>query len=79
MIISMKIINCNDWAPRNHLNIPIPITDPPIDLQGLLGKLYFAYSPGRLAWFYYRLGEFVIYHFLNETLSLGGDYFNESD
>ena len=75
----MKIINCNNWAPRNALNIPIPITDPPVDLQGLLGKLYFAYSPGRLAWFYYRLGEFVIYHFLNETLSLGGDYFNESD
>lgn len=56
----MKIINCNGWAPRNRLNIPIPITDPPIDLHELLGKLYFAYSPGRLAWFYYRLGEFVI-------------------
>ena len=78
MIISMKIINCNNWSPCNNFNIPIPITDPPIDLQGLLGKLYF-YSPERLAWFYYRLGEFVIYGFLNEALSLGGDYFNESD
>jgi hypothetical protein len=65
MIISMKIINCNNWAPRNMLNIPIPITDPPVDLQGLLGKLYFAYSPGRLSWFYYRLGEFGIYGLLN--------------
>ena len=63
-VISMKIINCNNWAPRNRLNIPIPITDPPVDLQGLLGKLY-SYSPGRLSWFYYRLGEFGIYGFLN--------------
>ena len=63
-VISMKIINCNNWAPRNPLNIPIPITDPPVDLQGLLGKLYFAYSPGRLAWFYYRLGEFVIFYYI---------------
>lgn len=61
----MKMINCNNWTQRNRLNIPIPTTDPPVDLQGLLGKLYFAYSPGRLAWFYYRLGEFVIYSFLN--------------
>jgi hypothetical protein len=79
MIISMKMISCNNWAPCNQLNIPIPITDPPVDLQVLLSKLYFAYSPGRLAWFYYRLGEFVIYGFLNEALSLGGNYFNESD
>ncbi|BAF36233.1 hypothetical protein [Microcystis phage LMM01] len=67
MIISMKIINCNDWTPRNNMNIPI--TDPPVDLQ-----MYFAYSPGRLAWFYYKLAEFGIYGFLYK-----GDYFNESD
>ncbi len=36
MIISMKIINCSKWAPRNRLNIPIPITDPSVDLQVLL-------------------------------------------
>ena len=47
--ISMKIINCNNWAPCNQLNIPIPITDLPVDLQGLLSTLYFAYSPGRLS------------------------------
>ena len=75
----LKEINPNYWAPYSEWAPPIPITNPPIDLQGLLGKLYFAYSPGRLAWFYYRLGEFVIYGFLNEALSLGGDYFNESD
>jgi hypothetical protein len=67
----MKMINCNDWAPRNNLNIPI--TDLPVDLRKLLIKLYFAYSPGRL--FYYRLVELVIYSFLNRE----DDYFNESD
>ncbi len=65
MIISMKIINCNNWSLRNNLNIPIPITDPSVDLQVLLGKLYFAYSPRGLAWFYYRMGKFGIYGFLN--------------
>jgi hypothetical protein len=25
MIISMKMINSNNWAPRNKLNIPRPI------------------------------------------------------
>ena len=75
MIISMKIINCNDWAPRNNLNIPIPITDPPVDLHGLLGKLYFVYGLGRLAWFYHRLGEFVLYSFLNGE----NDYFYENN
>ncbi len=57
-VISMKMINCNNWAPHNRLNIPI--TDPSVDLQ-----VYFAYSPGRLSWFYYRLGEFGTYGFLN--------------
>ena len=65
--ISMKIINCNDWAPRHKSNIPIPITDPLVDLQELL-ELYFAYSPGRLAWFYYRLGEFGLYGFYGGRL-----------
>jgi hypothetical protein len=62
----MKMINSNNWAPRNplKLNIPIPITDPPVDLHGLLSKLYFTYSPGRLAWFYYRLGEYVIFYYI---------------
>lgn len=74
-ITSMKIINCNDWAPHNNLNtlVPIPITDLPADLYRLLIKLYFAYSPGRL--FYYRLVKLVIYSFLNKE----DDYFNEND
>ena len=61
IIISMKIINCNNWAPHNKLNISIPITDPPVDLW-----VYFAYSR-EVAWFYYRLGrgQFGIYSFLN--------------
>ena len=63
-VISMKIINCNNWAPRNALNIPIPITDPPVDLQGLLGKLYFA---GGVARIYYNLfGPTITYHYFYE-------------
>ena len=57
-VISMKIINCNNWAPRNALNIPIPITDPPVDLQGLLGKFYFTWDHTLIistGGFYYRL------------------------
>jgi hypothetical protein len=68
----MKIINCNNWAPRNALNIPIPITDPPVDLRSLT-KLYFAYSSRNFV--YYRLGELVLYSFLNRE----DDYFNEND
>jgi hypothetical protein len=40
-VISMKKINSYNWTPRNQLNIPIPITDPPVDVEKLLGKLYF--------------------------------------
>jgi hypothetical protein len=38
-------------------------------------QVYFACSPGsgRLAWFYYRLGEFGLYGFY------GGGYLNEGD
>ena len=63
----MKIINSNNWSPRNKSNIPIPITDPSVDLLGLLIKLY-----GRV---YYRLENLVTYSFLNRE----DDYFNESD
>ena len=73
IIISMKIINCNNWSPRNKSNIPIPITDPSVDLLRLLIKLYFTYSLGRFV--YYRLEELVRYSFLNRE----DDYFNESD
>jgi hypothetical protein len=59
----MKIIDCNDWTSRNIFNMSIPITDPPVDLQGLL----VAYSPGGLL--------VVIYSFLNRE----DDYFNEDD
>ena len=63
----MKIINSNNWSPRNKSNIPIPITDPSVDLLGLLIKLY-----GRV---YYRLENLVTCGFLNRE----DDYFNESD
>jgi hypothetical protein len=72
IITFMKMINCNGWAPRNKVpyewSAPIPITDPPVDLQ-----VYFAYSR-EVAWFYYRLGASVIYHFLDKD-----NYFNEDD
>ena len=73
IIISMKIINCNNWSPRNKSNILIPITDPSVDLLRLLIKLYFTYSLRRFV--YYRLEELVRYSFLNRE----DDYFNESD
>lgn len=72
IIISMKIINCNNWSPRNKSNIVIPITDPSVDLLRLLIKLYFTHSLGRFV--YYRLENLVTYGFLIED-----DYFNESD
>ena len=65
------MIDCNDWVLRNNLNIPIPIADLPVDLH----ELFVVYSTGRLVWFYYRLGEFGIYSFLNGE----NNYFNEND
>jgi hypothetical protein len=62
----MKIID--DWAPC----MPISINDLLVDLRSLT-KLYFAYSPRNLV--YYRLGELVLYSFLNRE----DDYFNETD
>ena len=59
----MRVINCDEH---------IQISDLLVKLDDSL-ELYFAYSPGRLAWFYYRLGEFGLYGFY------GSDYFNESD
>ena len=73
IIILMKIINCSNWSPRNKSNIPIPITDPSVDLLRLLIKLYFTHSLGRFV--YYRLENLVTYGFLNRE----DDYFNESD
>jgi hypothetical protein len=61
----MRVINCDEH---------IQISDLLVKLNDSL-ELYFAYSPGRLAWFYYRLGGPVIYSFLNGE----DDYFNESD
>jgi hypothetical protein len=69
-IISMKMINCNGWALNNKLKTSMLIEPSVGDLQ-----VYFACSPGsgRLAWFYYRLGEFGLYGFY------GGGYLNEGD
>ena len=63
----MRMINCDE---HEH----IYISDLLVKLNDSL-ELYFAYSSGRLAWFYYRLGELVIYSFLNRE----DDYFNEND
>jgi hypothetical protein len=63
----MKIINCNNWAPRNQLDIPIPITDPPVRV----------YNYGWLVnidLFYYILERVVSYNILDED-----GYFNEDD
>jgi hypothetical protein len=59
------MIDCNNWAPHNKSNIPILITDLLINANGLF--VFFA-------WFYYRLGASVIYHFLNKD-----GYFHEDN
>ena len=76
-ITSMKMIDFNNWTRLNNLNTPVPkpITDLPVNLHGLLSQLYFVYGLGRLAWFYHRLGEFVLYSFLNGE----NDYFYENN
>ncbi len=73
----MKMIDFNNWVLLNDLDTPIPkpITDLPVNLHRLLSQLYFAYGLGKLAWFYYRLGELVLYSFLNGE----DNYFNEND
>lgn len=74
-IISMKIINCNSWVPRDIKwapGVPVPFTVPPIaNNNNLYYSLYVYDNDGGLAIFYYRL-EAVIYHFLNKD-----GYFNE--
>ena len=65
----MKMINCNGWALNNKLKTSMLIEPSVGDLQ-----VYFACT-GRFVWFYYRLGELVLYSFLNRE----DDYFNESD
>jgi hypothetical protein len=63
----MKIINCNNWAPRNQLDILIPITDPPVRV----------YNYGWLVnidLFYYILERVASYNILDED-----GYFNEDD
>jgi hypothetical protein len=72
----MKIINCNNWTPR-IINIPIPITDPPVDLHKLLGKFYFTWDHTLIistGGFYYRLSGVVLYNVLYVN-----DYFDEED
>ena len=83
IISSMNKINSNNWAPRNQLSIPIPITDPPVGLQGLC---FFAYNPERLVWFYYRLGS-MLYNILDKdsyfsvlyNILYEDNYFDEED
>jgi len=60
----MKIVDSNNWVPRNKSIIPMPI------------KVYY-YNSMRLEikidWFYYRL-ESTLYNILDED-----NYFNEDD
>jgi hypothetical protein len=87
----MKKINSYNWTPRNQLNIPIPITDPPVDVEKLLGKLYFTLdytliiSTGE---FYYILGSVLSNKFymrmnkddiIHKDSYFNEDHFNEDD
>ena len=71
----MKMINCNGWAPRNKVpyewGAPIPITN--LLIANHI-SLYDNFYVRGVAWFYYRLGASVMYHFLDED-----NYFNEDN
>jgi hypothetical protein len=56
----MKIINSNDWAPRNTIWTPywgelVPIADPLITSGHSLYYKFHTYNNQRLAWFYRKL------------------------
>jgi len=56
----MKMIDFNNWAPRNKSNIPIPVTDLPVlTISSLYHNFYFYNSRG-LAIFYYRLSVILL-------------------
>jgi hypothetical protein len=76
MIISMKKINCNGWAPHNHYlwDAPIPITNLPILTNSdILYYSFYVYNAGGPAKFYDRLAGNV-YNILDED-----NYFYEDD
>lgn len=72
-ITSMKMINCNGWAPRsnnprsnnaswilrNKLSIPIPITNPLIANHNNLYYNFHIYNAGGVAYVYYNLSLFI--------------------
>jgi hypothetical protein len=65
-ITSMKMINCNGWAPCNKLwGAPrIPITNPLIANHN---SLYDNFYVRGVAWVYYNLSEPTItYHYFYE-------------
>ena len=64
MVISMKIINSNNWAPRNrapHAQTSyIPITNPPlVNVDNLYYSFYVYNNAPELAIFYYILYDFL--------------------
>jgi hypothetical protein len=69
MVISMKIINCNGWAPRNNpvlyeWSAPIPITNPLIANGDSLYPSFYDYNAGGVAWVYYNLfGPTITNHY----------------
>ena len=63
-ITSMKMIDCNGWAPRsnnaswtlrNKLSIPIPITNPLIANHNNLYYNFHICNAGGVAYVYYNL------------------------
>ncbi|AGR48704.1 hypothetical protein AVV41_gp139 [Microcystis phage MaMV-DC] len=60
-ITSMKMINCNGWAPRtikwalDKWNAPIPITNPLIANRNGLYYNFHTYNARGVARFYYNL------------------------
>jgi hypothetical protein len=69
----MKIVDSNNWAPRNKLNLPMPVR--------IYLRIYYFDGAGlpiylpelNIDEFYYRLGN-VLYNILNED-----GYFDEDN
>jgi hypothetical protein len=65
IIASMKMINCNGWAPRSSKPVPyewsapIPITNPLIANHNNLYNNFHTYKAGGVAYVYYNLSLFI--------------------
>lgn len=66
-VISMKIINCNNWINNNrgpYIPMPAPIIDPSVANINNLYYSFYSYNSRGLAVFYYTLSGCSRYVFI---------------